>query len=38
MTLDAEEFLRRFVQHVPPKGFVKVRPSQASDPYFFSGS
>ena len=25
MTLDAEEFLRRFVQHVLPKGFVKIR-------------
>jgi hypothetical protein len=25
MTLDAVEFLRRFVQHVLPKGFVKVR-------------
>ena len=25
MTLPAEEFLRRFVQHVLPKGFVKVR-------------
>jgi hypothetical protein len=25
LTLDAEEFLRRFVQHVLPKGFVKVR-------------
>jgi len=25
MTLDAEDFLRRFVQHVLPKGFVKVR-------------
>jgi len=25
MTLLAEEFLRRFVQHVLPKGFVKVR-------------
>jgi hypothetical protein len=25
MTLDAGEFLRRFVQHVLPKGFVKVR-------------
>jgi hypothetical protein len=25
MTLDADEFLRRFVQHVLPKGFVKVR-------------
>ena len=25
MTLAAEEFLRRFVQHVVPKGFVKVR-------------
>jgi hypothetical protein len=25
MALDAEEFLRRFVQHVLPKGFVKVR-------------
>ena len=25
MTLTAEEFLRRFVQHVLPKGFVKVR-------------
>jgi len=25
MTLSAEEFLRRFVQHVLPKGFVKVR-------------
>ena len=25
MTLAAEEFLRRFVQHVLPKGFVKVR-------------
>jgi Putative transposase len=25
LTLTAEEFLRRFVQHVLPKGFVKVR-------------
>ena len=25
MTLSAVEFLRRFVQHVLPKGFVKVR-------------
>jgi len=25
MTLEADEFLRRFVQHVLPKGFVKVR-------------
>jgi hypothetical protein len=25
MTLPAEEFLRRFVQHVSPQGFVKVR-------------
>jgi len=25
MTLAADEFLRRFVQHVLPKGFVKVR-------------
>ncbi len=25
MTLPAEEFLRRFVQHVLPQGFVKVR-------------
>jgi hypothetical protein len=25
MTLDADEFLRRFVQHVLPKGFVKIR-------------
>ena len=25
MALDADEFLRRFVQHVLPKGFVKVR-------------
>src|SRR5262249_58657265 len=25
MTLVADEFLRRFVQHVLPKGFVKVR-------------
>jgi Putative transposase/Transposase zinc-binding domain len=25
MTLRAEEFLRRFVQHVLPKGFVKIR-------------
>ena len=25
MTLDADEFLRRFVQHVLPKSFVKVR-------------
>jgi len=25
LTLDALEFLRRFVQHVLPKGFVKVR-------------
>ena len=25
MTLAAEEFLRRFVQHVLPRGFVKVR-------------
>jgi hypothetical protein len=27
MTLTAEEFLRRFVQHVLPKGFVKIRHS-----------
>ena len=25
MSLTAEEFLRRFVQHVLPRGFVKVR-------------
>ena len=25
MTIPAEEFLRRFLQHVLPKGFVKVR-------------
>jgi Putative transposase/Transposase zinc-binding domain len=25
MTLDADEFLRRFVQHVLPRGFVKIR-------------
>ena len=25
MTLSAEEFLRRFVEHVLPKGFVKIR-------------
>jgi Putative transposase len=25
MTLSADEFLRRFVQHVLPTGFVKVR-------------
>ena len=25
LTLTAEEFLRRFVQHVLPKGFVKIR-------------
>jgi hypothetical protein len=25
MTLTAEEFLRRFLQHVLPKGFVKIR-------------
>jgi hypothetical protein len=25
MTLDAIEFLRRFLQHVLPKGFVKIR-------------
>ena len=25
MTLSGEEFLRRFVQHVLPKGFVKIR-------------
>jgi hypothetical protein len=25
MTLSAEEFLRRFLQHVLPKGFVKIR-------------
>lgn len=25
MTLDAIEFLRRFVQHVLPKGFLKIR-------------
>jgi hypothetical protein len=25
MTLEAEEFLRRFVEHVLPKGFVKIR-------------
>jgi len=24
-TLSAEEFIRRFLQHVLPKGFVKVR-------------
>ena len=25
MTLSAEEFLRRFVQHVLPRGFVRIR-------------
>jgi hypothetical protein len=25
LTLSAEEFLRRFVQHVLPRGFVKIR-------------
>jgi hypothetical protein len=25
MTLTADEFLRRFVQHILPRGFVKVR-------------
>jgi hypothetical protein len=25
MTLSADEFLRRFLLHVPPKGFVRVR-------------
>src|SRR3954468_23721801 len=25
LTLDAVEFLRRFVQHVLPKGFMKIR-------------
>ncbi len=25
MTLDALEFLRRFLQHVLPKGFVRIR-------------
>ena len=25
MTLSGEEFLRRFVQHVLPRGFVKIR-------------
>src|SRR5207249_4822426 len=25
MTLDADEFLRRFVQHVLPRSFVKIR-------------
>ena len=25
MTLDAKEFLRRFLQHVLPSGFQKVR-------------
>jgi len=25
LTLDAVEFLRRFVQHVLPRGFVKIR-------------
>jgi hypothetical protein len=25
MTLSADDFLRRFLQHVLPKGFVKVR-------------
>jgi hypothetical protein len=25
MTLTAEEFLRRFVQHVLPRGFVRIR-------------
>ena len=25
MTLDAVEFLRRFVQHILPKGFIKIR-------------
>ena len=24
-TLDAQEFLRRFLMHVPPKGFVRIR-------------
>ena len=25
MTLSAEEFLRRFVQHILPRGFVRIR-------------
>jgi len=25
MTITAHEFLRRFVVHVPPKGFVRIR-------------
>jgi len=25
MTLSSDEFLRRFLQHVPPKGFHRVR-------------
>ena len=25
MTLEADEFLRRFVQHVLPRSFVKIR-------------
>jgi hypothetical protein len=25
LTLEAEEFIRRFLQHVPPKGFHKIR-------------
>ena len=27
MTLSAMEFLRRFVQHILPRGFVRIRPS-----------
>ena len=30
MTLTAEEFLRRFLQHVLPKGFVRIRFSASS--------
>ena len=27
MTLDGDEFLRRFLQHIPPRGFVRIRSS-----------
>ncbi len=27
MTLDGDEFLRRFLQHIPPRGYVRIRSS-----------
>jgi hypothetical protein len=32
MTLDADEFLRRFLLHVLPAGFVRIRYFTSPDP------